>query len=77
MLVAVAAQLILVLAVQEGLVVAEPHQILVLVRLRQELQTQVVGVVVLTLGQQVLAVQALFLFATPAQFNISLVAQYY
>jgi hypothetical protein len=41
-----------------------------------ELQTQVVEVVVLVIMQvEPQAVQALSFFATPAQFNISLVAQ--
>jgi hypothetical protein len=38
---------------------AAPHQILVVVRLRQGLQTQVVEVAVLMRDQQVLAAQAL------------------
>jgi hypothetical protein len=41
-----------------------------------ELQTQAVAAVeVAAVAQEVLAVQALSFFATPAQFNISLVAQ--
>jgi hypothetical protein len=46
-----------------------------LVRLAQQILETVAAVVVMLLAHQRQVVQVLSLFATPAQFNISLVAQ--